>query len=134
MIDLVWTGADGAVYHGQLAPNGEFGPARSLGISSVAQPDVVTYKDNVWMAVRGTDNAIYVKRLYANPDSARFNDEPFVKLPCDARGYPFFKKGDNDLHIATFMATGKAHIRRLMSADKGTWTENWEDADIATID
>ena len=80
---------------------------------ATARPDVFTFNNDMWQAIRGVDDAIYVQRGVFG--------RTWVRLGGQSTSAPFFKVVDKRLRVAIFGPAGRAHSRQW----NGTRWEQW---------
>ena len=80
---------------------------------ATARPDVFMFNNNMWQAIRGVDDAVYVQRGVFG--------RTWVRLGGQSTSAPFFKVINGRLRVAVFGPTGRVHSRQW----EGTRWEQW---------
>lgn len=102
IVQVVRTGTDGVVSQASFV-DGVWSSWVSLGMSSNEKPVLLTKDGERWLAIRGEDNAIYVKRL---GDAGGF-----TALGGVAASAPHLKIVNQQIRVAMFGTDGKVYER-----------------------
>lgn len=111
-VHIVRTGNDGVVSHASYT-DGLWSPWLSLGISSNEKPTLFSTNGERWLAIRGVDNAIYVKRLG--------EDAGFSALGGVAASAPHLKIVNQQLRVVMFGLDGKVYGRTWNGSAWSPW-------------
>jgi hypothetical protein len=112
IVHVVMTGTDGVVSHSSYS-DGTWSPWFSLGISSNEKPTLLSKDGERWLAIRGEDNAIYVKRLG--------EADGFTALGGVAASAPHLKIVNQQLRVVMFGTDGQVYGRTWDGQTWGPW-------------